>query len=296
MKTPHFAAEIYPIRNLMAATQRMPTGCLKVARYILENPQRVASMSIRELARAASSNKTAVVRVSKLSGYAGYRDLRAALMENKGALRSGDMLAGGAPGSRAPAGSILSLARDVVKINIEALQDTLSLLNETTLLAAVEVIIRARHVFLVGFGLSALVTQDAYERLLKLQIHSSTCSDARVLPGLAASTGPDDVLFCVSYSGAGRGIIEALETAKNRQAGTITLTSAPRSAAAQLSDITLVAATRRTPSAAESVVAREAQLAIIDILCAAIALRKESEDPVSAGHRPADLIQGQRRI
>ena len=51
----------------------MSESALRVAQYIAENPQRVASMSIGELAAAARSNKSAVVRVSKLSGYKGYR-------------------------------------------------------------------------------------------------------------------------------------------------------------------------------------------------------------------------------
>ncbi len=47
----------------------MSESSLRVAQYIAENPLRVASMSIGELAAAAASNKAAVVRVSKLGGY-----------------------------------------------------------------------------------------------------------------------------------------------------------------------------------------------------------------------------------
>ena len=276
-------AEIYPIRNLLAATHRMPAGCLKVAKYIMENPQRVASMSIRELARATSSNKTTVVRVSKLSGYGGYRGLRAALLENKGVLRAGDLLAGGWPASQSTGEDILGLAREVININIQALQDTLSLLNEAMLLQAVEAISRARHVFLAGLGTSALVAQDACQRLLELRIHSSACSDAGALASIAASVGPDDVLFCISYDGAGRDIAEALETAGSRRAPTITLTSAPRSVAARLSEIVLVSAASRAPGTAESAVAREAQLAVFDVICAAVAFRKKTKSVASRG-------------
>jgi DNA-binding MurR/RpiR family transcriptional regulator len=88
---------------------------------------------------------------------------------------------------------------------------------------------------------------------------------------------PDDLLFCISYSGASRDIVEALETARQRKISTIILASLPRSAAAELSDTVLISAVQRTPRIAESVAARVAQLVVIDIICAIIALRKKSE-------------------
>jgi Helix-turn-helix domain, rpiR family len=61
-------SEIYPLHNLLSASHHMSESSLRVAKYIVENPKRVASMSIGELAKATGTNKTAVVRVSKLSG------------------------------------------------------------------------------------------------------------------------------------------------------------------------------------------------------------------------------------
>jgi len=246
----------------------MSESSLRVAKYIVENSQRVASMSIGELAKATGSNKTAVVRVSKLSGYQGYRGLRAALIEHRGVLRGAELVGFDLPSGAEGVDNLLNLAREVVKINIEVLQDTLNLLDERTLLRAANTILCAKHVFLVGFGTSSPVVQDAYQRFLRLQVPSSTCSDAHVLASIVVTMGPDDLLFCISYSGASRDIIEALETAKRRKAPTITLTSVPRSASAQLSDTVLICAVRRTPQIA----ARVAQLVVIDIICAIIAL------------------------
>jgi Helix-turn-helix domain, rpiR family len=71
-------ADIYPLHNLLSAFHQMSESSLKVAKFIVENPKPVASMSIGELAKATGSNKSAVVRVSKPSGYKGYRGLRVA--------------------------------------------------------------------------------------------------------------------------------------------------------------------------------------------------------------------------
>jgi DNA-binding MurR/RpiR family transcriptional regulator len=271
-------AEIYPLHNLLSASQQMSESSRRIAKYILENPKRVASMSIGELAQATGSNKSAVVRVSKLSGYQGYRGLRLALIENRGLLRGTELIGNDLPLSGVEeANNLLSLAREVVKINIEALQDTITLLDERTLLRAVDTILRAKHVFLIGFGASAPVVQDAYQRFLRLQVPSSICSDAHVLASILVNARPDDLLFCISYSGTNRDIIEALGTAQHRKISTITMTSVPRSAAAELSETVLISAVRRKPQTAETVAARAARFVVIDIVCAIIAFRRERD-------------------
>jgi RpiR family carbohydrate utilization transcriptional regulator len=269
----YYVSDIYPLHNLLAAAHLMSESALRVANYIIENPQGVASMSIGDLAKATSSNKSAVVRVSKLSGYTGYRGLRAALIENKGVMRGAEMM-GDRPSRVGEADNFVNLARAVVKINIEVAQDTLTLLDEGSLLRAVESILRAKHVFLVGFGASTPVVQDAYQRLLGLDVPSSTCTDAHNLANIVENAGPEDLLFCISHSGAGREIVEALKTARRRNAPTITLTSAPKSTAVELSDVSLISAVRRRPSTTDSGATRVAQLVIVDVICAIIALNK----------------------
>jgi DNA-binding MurR/RpiR family transcriptional regulator len=53
----------------------MSESSLKVAKFIVENPKRVASMSIGELAKATGSNKSAVVRVFELASSAVIKDI-----------------------------------------------------------------------------------------------------------------------------------------------------------------------------------------------------------------------------
>jgi len=269
--------DLHPLQNLLSAVNQMPESCRNVAQYIVDNPQRVASFSIGELAKLTESNKTAVVRVCKLSGYKGYRELRAALLENRGLIRGAELLGFDVPSDANASDDILHVAREVIKINLEVLQETLTLLDEGSLRTAAEHILEARHVFLAGFGSSAPVAQDTHQRFLRLQIPSSAYADPHVLASIAANLSQTDLLFCVTYSGETRDVIEALETARERKATTITLTSVPRSSAARLSDIVLVSAVSRKPRAAETVASRVAQLAVVDVVTAIIALRKKTE-------------------
>jgi len=269
--------DLHPLHNLSSAVSQMPESCRNVAQYIVDNPQRVASFSIGELAKLTESNKTTVVRVCKLSGYKGYRELRAALLENRGLIRGAELFGFDVPSDITASNDILDVARAVIKINLEVLQETLTLLDKTALRETADRILAAKHVFLTGFGSSAPVAQDTYQRFLRLQIPSSACADPHVLASIAANLSPTDLLFCVTYSGETRDITEALETAKARKAVTITLTSVPRSSAARLSDIVLVSAVSSRPRAAETVASRVAQLAVVDVIAAIIALRRKTE-------------------
>ena len=274
-REPRFA--LHPLQNVLSAVSQMPESCRTVARYILDNPRRVASFSIGELARLTRSNKTAVVRVCKLSGYRGYRELRAALLENRGLVRGAELLGFDIPPDADVSDDRLHVAREVIKINLEVLQETLSLLDKAALESCVDRILAARHVFLTGFGSSAPVAQDTYQRFLRLQIPSSACADPHILASIAANLSPSDLLLSVTYSGETRDIIEALETARRRHAATITLTSVPRSSAARLSDVVLLSAASRKARAGDRVASRVAQLAVVDVITAIIALRKKAE-------------------
>ncbi len=269
--------DLHPLQNLLSAVSQMPESCRNVAQYIVDNPQQVASFSIGELAKQTQSNKTAVVRVCQLSGYKGYRELRAALLENRGLIRGAELLGFDVPADANASGDILDVAREVIKINLAVLQETLTLLDKDSLRAAADCILAAKHVCLTGFGSSAPVAQDTYQRFLRLQIPTSACADPHVLASIAANLNPTDLLFCVTYSGETRDIIEALQTARERKATTIALTSVPRSSAARLSDIVLVSAVSSKSGASETVASRVAQLAVVDVVTAIIALQKKSE-------------------
>lgn len=54
----------------------MPEQLQQAARYILEHPQEVALVSMRELSRSASVQPSTMTRLAKFLGFSGYEDLR----------------------------------------------------------------------------------------------------------------------------------------------------------------------------------------------------------------------------
>ncbi|MBV9634845.1 MAG: SIS domain-containing protein, partial [Methylobacteriaceae bacterium] len=145
--------------------------------------------------------------------------------------------------------------------------------------AATREIVAANHVHLVGFGSSAPVAFDAYQRLLCLGLTVSVHSDPHVLAAVTANVRRGALFFGITCSGRTRDLIEAFETAGANGVRRIVITSDPGSPATRVADIVLVSSVRRSPLARETIATRISQLAIVEMLCVGIALHySDSQD------------------
>jgi len=86
-----------------------------------------------------------------------------------------------------------------------------------------------------------------------------------------------DVIIGISHSGHSKEIYDSLKIAKKKGAKTMSITSFPASPIAKISDCVLLNSNRRTSFTSESVASRISQMAIIDVLCAGIYLRKKKK-------------------
>ena len=255
----------------------------RLAKFSVDNSEGFSTLSITDFARRNEVSETTVVRFCKALGYKGYRDFRISMVESNGLARGVQLLGVDFPEDAAETNSFSGVIRKVVQINGDVLVDTLKLLDGDALERAVEMIRAANHVHFVGFGSSSAVAVDAFQRLMRLGVRASCYSDPHVVATLSANVGKDDLLFGISYSGATRDLVEALEATAGRGAGTIVLTSYPMSPVTQIADISLISALRRTPIPAESIASRISQLVVIDALCVGIAMRHP---------RKADFVRG----
>lgn len=272
-----------PHQKLTSFSVRASSAQRRLIRYLQGNIVSAASLSIDRLAAEAEVSETTVVRLSKAIGYNGFRDFKAALIENRGILRGAQLLGSDIPDEISSDESVLSIAKKVIRTNSEALLETAELLESEPLESVVAAILHARTVTLVGFGSSSPVALDAYQRFLRLAIRASYYSDPHVAAVAAANARKGDLFLCVSYSGESKDIVETLKVARSGGAECIVLTNTPDSTAAGLADQTLVAAFRRKHLPTETVSSRIAQLAVVDVLCVILAVRKaDTVIPVTA--------------
>ncbi len=260
------------IQGIVAIARGDDRTMASLARWLIDNQSQGTSLSISDLAQATGVSETTVFRFCKLLGLKGYTELRLALAESRGMLLGAKL----AMSIGEPVGGAFDpytvLMRRVVDVNSEQLLKTLQLVSPEQIRDATARMMAAEHIHLVGFGSSAPVAFDFYQRLLCLGVAASAHSDPHILAAILANAKPGVLFFGISSSGRTRDLIEAFETAGSRGLTRIAITSDPASPLAKAADISLVSAVRRSVLAREELATRISQLAIVEMLSVAVAI------------------------
>ncbi|RQR63821.1 MurR/RpiR family transcriptional regulator [Burkholderia sp. Bp9002] len=243
----------------------------RMGEYVLANPFRAATMRIDELAQAVSASIATANRFAKALGFDGYPAMRAALVRGFEAtlgpverLRSAQEHEAGVRGA--------AWIDAVFDQAVENLEHTRAQLNATQVEAAVEAIVAARRVLILGAGSSAF--------LAGLMEHGlSVCHDN--VQSLALLGGPShaarrlysadarDLVIAIAFPRYVEDTMELARRAAARGAQVLALTDGPDSPLAPFASLSLfVTAQRRFAATSEAAV-----LAMIEALIDAVALR-----------------------
>ncbi|MEX2542371.1 MAG: MurR/RpiR family transcriptional regulator [Trueperaceae bacterium] len=255
-----------------------------VARLILDDSDEVVGLSVEALAERAGVSTATVMRLCQSLGYSGFREFKIALAYEQGGASPPEleieMRAGDRPSE---------LMRKVVLSEIQALRETLELIEESELDAAVNVLAGAGRIDVYGMGSSTPVVVDAYYRFLRIGLQVATPPDSHMQSVAAALLRPGDVALIVSHTGRTVEVLTAAQKAKEAGATVIALTSFLRSPLLRLADIGLVTAVRETTSRVEAMAARTAHLAVVDALYVALTMWRNDNSKDSLARTQASI-------
>ena len=217
----------------------------RVAEQILADPSTAATLTISELAAAADTSETTVVRLCRQLGVRGYRDLRVALAGEGGRAQE-------RAGSReigpdiAASDSLDVVIAKITYADSEAIADTARLLDRAELGAVVDALVVAPRVDVFGVGASAFVAMDLQQKLHRIGLISFSWADQHAALTAAALLRPGDVAIGVSHTGSTKDTVETIDLARANGAITVALTSVPRSPLADAVHHRLITASRET--------------------------------------------------
>jgi DNA-binding MurR/RpiR family transcriptional regulator len=242
----------------------------RVADYILQDPALASARTISEVAHAASTSETTVLRLCHELGVRGYRELRVALAAESG--REQERAANREVGSDIGRDSDLeSIIETITFTDQQAIADTARVLDRAALRRAVQLVAGARRIDIVGVGASAVVALDLQQKLHRIGLISYAWHDTHAALTAAALLGPADVAVGVSHSGATIDTIDAIGQAAANGANTIVLTGVPNSPLARQADVLLITADRETTFRSGATASRIAALSVVDVLFVAVA-------------------------
>lgn len=241
----------------------------RVAEQVLADPRVVAGFTITELAAAARTSESTVLRFCRRLGLHGYPQLRLTLAKESAEAR----VTPAAVTDVTAEDSIDDIITKVALADATAVEETAQQLDRDALAEAASAVAKAGRVDIYGIGASAVVATDLQRKLHRIGIVAFAWSDPHLALTSATLLRPSDVAVGISHSGTTIVTIEALRAARVRGATTVAVTNFPLSRLAAEVDLLLTTAARETTLRSGATASRVAALTVVECLYIAVAQR-----------------------
>lgn len=206
---------------------------LKIAQFILDQPQEVLEMTAQQLARAADSSSAAVIRLCKRLKVYGFPQLKIELSAD---LSGGELNRKIQPEVRE--NEEISSIKERLLLNTQhSLAETVNELDDSQINQLSQLIARSRRLLVLGIAASNLVAQDIAQKWGNVGTIVFAFNNVNDLLPIIANAGAEDILWVVDNSGETPGAVQAAQIAKERKVPIITMTKRGSSTISELGDI-----------------------------------------------------------
>lgn len=263
-------ADQMPVDNALSririALPGMAKGARRIADYILGQPADIVRLSVTELSEAVGVSEGSIINFCRSIGLSGFQHMKLSLAQeivqpvqfiHEDVSREDDMD---------------TICRKIFHSGIQALRDSLSVLDPQAMTRAVEIIRAAKRVEIYGIGSSAPIAEDTHYRMLRIGLDARIVTDSHIQAISASRCDPDVAVLTISHSGATHETVASTRLAREAGAKTIVITNFARSPIQAYADIVLFTMARETAFRTEAMSSRIAQLCVVDALIAALAL------------------------
>ncbi len=263
------AAEPAIAARITAAMAVLTPVHRRMGEFVLANQFRAATMRIDELANAVGASVATANRFARALGFDGYPAFREALVRGFEATLAPVERLRSAQESQTTGDELFGASLEQAAANLST---TRHAIDNAAALAAVEAIIAARRVFILGSGASAFLASLMEHNLLPY--HDNVQSLALIGgPTHAArrlfNARKGDLVIAIAFPRYVDDTIELARRAASLGADVLALTDGPASPLAVLATRSLfIRAERRLAATSEATV-----LAVIEALCDAVAYR-----------------------
>lgn len=242
-----------------------------LATYITDNYDKAVFLTAAKMGQVVGVSESTVVRFATHLGYKGYPEFQKALEEmvrNKlNSIQRMEVTYGRISQSH--------ILETVLQSDQERIKDTLEHIDEHAFELAVDTIIKAKHIYIVGIrscaplaAFMAFYFNLMFENVTLLQTNNSSELFEQMV-----RISKDDVIIGISFPRYSMRTLKAMEFANNRNAKVITLTDSVHSPMNLYSSCNLIARSDMA-SIVDSLVA---PLSVINALIVALCMKKQGE-------------------
>ncbi|MCX7841990.1 MAG: MurR/RpiR family transcriptional regulator [Clostridia bacterium] len=264
-------AELIPhsiLVKLKAIYDSLKTAEKKAADLLLDRPEFFSQATIVEAAEAAGCSEATFVRLARKLGYSGYPELKTSL--GKGREGKTTALYEGITEED----SYDSVINKVFKTSIQALEDTLNVIDKNEYKKAVEAISNSGKIVLCGVGDAANVAFSGFQKFIRAGacVYASADPDIQLITVSHLNKG--DVVIAISHSGRTKSVVDVVKYSRVTGATVISITNYPISPLAKNSDIVLLTAAFTEHVKGEVMSKRVAELCLLESLFVNVLLNK----------------------
>ena len=224
-----------------------------IVRFVLRHPEKVLEYNAHQLAEAAFSSPSTVVRLCKKTGFSGYREMQRALIMDLSAKQEKDSQI---QEDIQREDSLEQIIAKVTYKNMDSLETTGKLLEENTINHCVDLLEQCRSIALFGLGSSLLVARDACQKFLRVGKTCLVSDDWHMQLLYAKNLTRADAAIAISYSGMTKEVLECAAQVKQREVPLIAI----------MADYNLYVAASEVLVRSGAMSSRISQLNVIDIL------------------------------
>jgi DNA-binding MurR/RpiR family transcriptional regulator len=228
------------LRQILTKVNGLNGAQQRLGHYLQHDSSALLLSNVGDLARAVGVSKATVVRFAKSLGYKGFPEFRRDIQqEMRRKLRAADRM----QETFAELGNDENIFAKLIKRDIQLLEETLQAAVLPDFHKAVEIIWRARKVFLIGLNASMALAYLLHFRLVRVkkETHWIFLTGGTSLLEQLAFMKPDDVLIAIDFLQVPREVQTALQHAKKVGASILGITDFPTSPIARAADVCLYA-------------------------------------------------------
>jgi len=237
----------------------------KVGQFVLAYPEDVIHMTLAEIADRAQVSDATAVRFCQSLGYEGWLEFKIGL--TRAIPHSPQLIHKDVSAEDASA----TIFRKVIQGSVQALESTLAVLDESAVQKAVDLLLSARSILIVGVGTSGPVAHEFFNRLLRLGLNCQVQTDSYLQIMQVALLHPQDVLVVISQTGDSYDPRRTAAEAKRAGVPVVCISGNALSPIASYSDVVLLSVSQE--SMPETISSRIAQYALIHALYICLAMR-----------------------
>ncbi len=237
----------------------------KVADYILANLQEAIRMTLADVGHESGVSDATVLRFCRSIGYKRWLEFKVDLIRTLPG--SPEQILDDVDSDDPPG----MIAKKVFNCSIQALTDTLTVLDEEDFVQALELIAEADRILIIGVGTSGPMANEMHNRLLRLGLNCHVQTDSYIQVMESALLTSKDLIIVISQTGDSGDPLRTTALAKSKGSAVIVITGNTGSKLTEHANVVLLSVSHETRI--ETIASRIAQYAIIHALYVGLAMR-----------------------